>query len=185
MRAGALAAWELSNLLLWLAGLAALLAGATVVGVAVHRPGWVIGVVVAVLLIMLFAEGSFRQWRSAETERVRLDLALHEEHSAEAIAERFEGFAREFELLKLETVKAPDDGFLARQAFTSSALHLAERIRTEIRLNAPNFADYWMTNPDPMPPADPFHPYVECFADFSVEQLNHIAARLRSGHSEP
>ena len=186
MKLGLLAGWRLVNSLLGGLALLFALVAVPVAGVALNQPAWAIGGAVAFVVLLLFAEGSYEEWRHAEQARIRLDKLLNEEHSRDATVVRIEGFAREFAQLRREI--PPDStetgAFVldnSQLGWNASVEHLAERIKSELRMNAPGFMAYWLTNPESLPPRSPFVPYAEAFVDLSIMQLRYIVDRLNEG----
>jgi hypothetical protein len=169
-------------------GAVLLIVGLGVVGVALNRPAWALGGVAVLLIVLSFAEGSFREWRTSESERTRLDSVLTEAHSVDATVVRLEGFARECEQLKNEIPADPVQPAalptLPQELWSSSAVHMAERIKSEIRMNAPGFLEYWNAELRPLP-SYPAGAHSRAWADMAIEQLRHITARLKAGHNSP
>jgi hypothetical protein len=139
------------------------------------------------LMALLFAV--VWRLRSVLKERDAARAALAEEGTRDAVANRLDRFAHEYELLGAEApgeqegvgpVNTPEQA-----SWSWSSTHLNEQISSELRQHAPGFVTYWRTNPREPPPRHPFDVYVKDFVSMSVEQLRHIATRLREGHDAP
>jgi hypothetical protein len=125
---------------------------------------------VAVALVSLLM-ATFAVWRDTERARAGLDRALNEKGSREAVAERLDTFAHEIDLILKEPIHVQ----------SSSFQNVAERIRSELRLHADGFLDYWASEP----PDGRTQVLSGSWASWSIEQLHHIAHRLRDGHDTP
>lgn len=122
-------------------------------------------------------------------ERNIARVALADEHSREATVLRLERMAREWELLAAEIPpdEETDGGAVAPsvQRWQHASIHLNERVRSELRQNAPGFLAYWGTDPEPLPPNYPFAVWAQAFVELSARQVRHIADRLSQGHDVP
>jgi hypothetical protein len=72
-----------------------------------------------------------------------------------------------------------------QQGWWTSVEHLSERVKSELRMNAPAFFPYWTSNPDPLPPRFPFDTFGAAYVDLAIKQLHHVTQRLRAGHDSP
>jgi hypothetical protein len=99
--------------------------------------------------------------------------------SASTVADRLEGFAREFELLTRE-VPMPSVEPAANEA-NEAFNALTRRVRSELRLNAPEFMDEWKIHmpglPSPVPIEDS-EAMCKMF-DFAAHQCRTIAEKWR------
>ena len=84
---------------LLLFGLVLLTAGVTVGGVLLHEPGWFLGVFGGLLLLLVLGEGAYRVYEADARPPVA--------ESGSTVADRIEGFAREYDLLRREVPAAP------------------------------------------------------------------------------
>ncbi len=132
---------------------------------------------------------AFWRLRGVLRERDQARAQLAEESTRDAVADRLDRFAEEYEVLGREAPGEREDVgpiHTEEQAGWSwSSNHLNEQISSELRRHAPGFVAYWRTNPRDPPPTHPFDVYTKDFVAMSLEQLRHIAARLRAGHDEP
>ena len=167
-------------------------------------PGWNVGLLVvggALIVCLLVTEPALRARRPTlhlgrlpdargisiwpEPPAISAFAKRRERAERKAITERLEAIASEYLLIKREI---PPDGPVItpdQQAANASVKHLAERVRSELRVNARGFMEYWMENPDTIPAPPPWSAYLEAFIDATVEQLRHIADRIRQGHDSP
>jgi hypothetical protein len=124
--------------------------------------------------------------RHVLSERDAAQRQIADERSAEAVAARLDDLAKQWERLKAELRPDPTTAtVMDRDIWNSSASHIAETIRSELRTNAPGFLGYWTSDPRPIPEDASFSARSEQLAEMSVEQLRHIATRIREGHDSP
>jgi hypothetical protein len=137
---------------------------------------------------LLFAGG----WRlrGVLKERDKAEAALGEEGSRDAVAHRIDRFAREIESLRAEIPpdhEGPGPLYSDEQeAWMDSAAHFSERVTGELRQSAPGFVPYWRTELGPSSTSSRLTKVrAEAEIDFGLDQLRHIAERLRTGHDDP
>lgn len=122
-------------------------------------------------------------------ERDRLNSVLNEEHSRDATVVRLEGFVREYEQLGKELPDRPEGvGPVVSDeqlGWSASLEHLGERVKSELRMNAPGFLAYWNSNAEPLPFSPPLKPWGEAYVGLSLRQLRHIIDRLTGGYDSP
>lgn len=190
MKSGAVAARNLivSPLLAALA-LLIVIGGVSFVGAALKQPAAIIGGFVAVAAVALLAEGGYREWQRTDQQRRQLVRALASEHARDAVIQRLEAFAKEFEALREEVPPDPDQpGSVPtpeRRRWDLSTAHLSERVKSELRRHAPGFLDYWDSNPPGMPSQTWTAEFANAYLNASVQKLRHIIERLSTGHSTP
>jgi hypothetical protein len=137
-----------------------------------------------------FAIASFVRVIRVGKERDTARAELADEESRDAVAHRLERFIREYEQLWAE-VPGEQEGVGPvvtenQERWIASIDHLSERVSGELRQSAPGFVAYWHTDPQsPRLYFQPFGSWAKQLVDLSIEQLRHIAQRLRQGHDEP
>jgi hypothetical protein len=144
---------------------------------------WGFWTIVAVCMAM-----SWRLWAVLkERDQTRAELAG--ENTRDAAVRRIDSFLREYEQLRSEMPPDNEDPgpvFTNEQRdWTYSPSHIEQQISSYLRQNAPRFVSYWRSNPTPLPPTYPFRIYADALVDMSIEQLRHIAQRLRDGYDDP
>jgi hypothetical protein len=147
----------------------ALLIGVSVLSVLSHRPAWIIiGAGVAVLVVV-FAEGTYRVEQAS-------GVALAEQSNT--VADRLGELADEGMLIRDEIPEGGAWGFRGADRFQEVIKHWQLRVEAEVRRNAREQLDYWLEDPDDRSmggsPDD-----ARAFVDFSVEQVREIARRVR------
>jgi hypothetical protein len=123
-------------------------------------------------------------------ERNGLRVALADEGTREAVANRLDRFALELETLRAELpADREEPGPLytdEQREWFSSAAHFTERVLGDLRQNAPGFVAYWRTDLNPSPPSNPpSRVNMDAEVSFALTQLRHISQRLRDGHDLP
>jgi hypothetical protein len=119
-------------------------------------------------------------------ERDAAQRLLQQENSADAVASRLDGLGGEFasllrEIEEDEDAKPTPGPLPAREIWERSYMHLAERVRSELRTNARGLTKIWAVNPDPLPARDPFVDFARAYCDLAVAQLSDIADQARKG----
>jgi hypothetical protein len=155
-----------------LLGLVLLTAGVTVGGVLLHRPGWFLGVFGGVLLLVVLGEGAYRAYESKAR-------AVSPTGSSTTAADRLEGFAREFDLLRREIPEPFSEAHM--EDVNWSYNDLVARVNSELRRNAPEYLDEWKTQPPGVPYPVPLNhsAATDRLYEFSAEQLQAIAEKWR------
>jgi hypothetical protein len=127
-------------------------------------------------------------WRLRTVAKERDDAVLRG-NTREAIATRLDQLLHEGALLRDEIpagVSAAEWKVLRRRKEVELT-HLALRIESELRVDAPGFLTYWKESPDDLPPKDQLRTAANAreIIDFSSKQLRRIAKGLRDGHDTP
>jgi hypothetical protein len=166
--------------------------GWSVVVVAIHHghhKGLLL-VGVGVVLVAALAEGAYEVWNDAARELSSTRAELTRGASREATAARLDALAEEMRLLVNEAAAVPqeeeDQGY-GFNDIAGSCNHIQEKVRSELRMNAPEWLTYFSetdSRSDPKSPDyDPHYlwhseGWVSCLS-FSEHQIRHISSELR------
>jgi len=180
---------ELADHVLLLLGVVLLTAGIAVGGVLLHRSAWFLGGFGGLLLLAILFEGAFRTWDDADRRAAAARAALANENTRDGVAHRLDRFRDEYEQLGAE-VPGEQEGVgpivTNEQAkWNLSVNHMSEQVSSELRRNAPGFVAYWRVDPPPRLAFQQFGEWAKARIEVDLDQLRHIAARLREGHDEP
>ncbi len=141
------------------------------------------------LLIVCLGEGAYRVWDAAERGRDQAERALASATGVENLGAWLDERIREVRQLRreVENLYPPSvDGHDRMDSVGASLADLSTRVVSRLRLSAPGWVDYWLTNPgwlDPVvtPLGDDRRQELVGLLDYTTEQLAHIRDNLRSG----
>lgn len=145
---------------------------------------WVFAAIL-VLILVIYLEGAYRVWERTDADRLVAEAKLQGAGTHEALVGYLDARLREIgalqsELEALSPLSSQTE--LRIRAAAESVGDLWQRIASELRVAAPEWVDYFLTNPEwfngemPEPPSPEL---LSRLLDHTTEQLQHINEALR------
>lgn len=163
-----------------LAGLVYTLIGGSMVATFVPI-STALGVAVAALIgaLLVTFEGAFRVWKDTDDKRVSAEAALGAEHSREWLNRRLASERKALVRIKSDVPEdAPIDDLLRTEA-----RGLTLRVLSDLRLAAPEYLEYWKSNPPDYDPHDWSRAAFVRMVDACIDQLDEIVVKLSQSSS--
>ena len=168
-------------------------------------------VLLVLLAIAALISSAVILWDVAATRRQKTRLQVESPRgAAEPVAERLDERSRQLKVDTRNTVANAMDRFIReietwradiptnregpgplisdeQQGWIDGMNDLRNRVAAALRQDAPGLVSYWRTDPPSRSPLEmrPTRASMDAEVAFELEQLRHIAARLREGHDEP